>query len=292
MEKVKTVVEAEDLDKLRSKRKAINTFLLYAIWQERNGQPELLDTFLLAARASRVLGYMWFNTHRQFISTLLSGGVSPRALILVSPYIPWSKLIFSGGLIQQQWVAATCAVPYTEEVGQSVVDTVLQITSRREQLPHNPTDIWLWFTGWPSLPPVCLERDFGTYPHVVKTIRGLKDTEVLKSYLLHAWSQWNSIWAEGFNEICASIHEDLGGFEMGHHRVDLIQRLDYILSQLYQGPEHFEQYGLGFNEGFLQTMTDQYQTLREILLEMELKVITCESYPIVGLLCINPGGHT
>ena len=110
--------------------------------------------------------------------------------MLVSPYIRWDWLTCRGGLVQL-WATAVSAVPDTEEVASSVVDTLLQIASQRDLLPHIPADTWLWLTKRPHLPPICLGRNAGTYAHVVKAVRALKDVEVLKSYFLLVWSEWN-----------------------------------------------------------------------------------------------------
>ena len=46
IQRVETLVEAEDHDPLQFKRKAISALLLYAVWQERDGRPEMLATIL------------------------------------------------------------------------------------------------------------------------------------------------------------------------------------------------------------------------------------------------------
>ena len=50
------------------------------------------------------------------------------AAILVSPHVPWWQFE-DGERLVQLWADASSAVPYTDEVGQSVVDTLLQIAS-------------------------------------------------------------------------------------------------------------------------------------------------------------------
>ena len=58
------------------------------------------------------------------------------------------------------------------------------------------------------------------------------DIEVLKSYLFAVWSEWDWLSNYCFDEMCILIRDDFGGIEMGHHRTDLIQRLDDVLGQL------------------------------------------------------------
>ena len=79
------MAEAEDYRPLESKRMAITTLLPYAVWQERDGQPETLDTIIRAIRASRMRDFMWYRVNF-FFSTLLSEA-SPRAIMLTSPRV-------------------------------------------------------------------------------------------------------------------------------------------------------------------------------------------------------------
>ena len=183
------MVEAEDICLLQSKRKAITALLPYAVWRERDGQPEILDTILHAARASRTSAFMWRHII-QSVSTLLSGA-SPRAIVLASPHIPWGWLTNRGGLIQQ-WAATTSVVPYTEEVAESVVGTLLQIASNDTLLRQVTADVWSWLIKRPSLPPgICWGHDLETCARTIETIRALNDVEILKSYLLLVWSEWD-----------------------------------------------------------------------------------------------------
>ena len=269
------MAEAEDPTELRTKRKAIATLLPYAIWQERDGEIEMLDTFLDAARASGMSGFVWHRVD-YFTRTLLREA-TPRAIVLVSPRIPWHWLTVGEGSVRR-WVAAASAAQHTEEVAQCVVDTLLRIASEEELLPHITADVWSWLTKWPSLPPVCLGRFYGSYLHVVKAVRELGDIEVLKSYLLLVWSEWNALWDEGFDEICASLHEDFGGVGMDHHRVDFIQRLDYILGQLDQGLESLKRHNPNLRQRRFQKMKDQYGKIKEILLETKNEAVTRRSY--------------
>ena len=277
------MAETGDPDELRSKRKAVTALLPYAIWQERGGEPLMLNTFLRAAQAS---GMMYFTWHRidRFASTLLSEA-SPRAIVLASPHIPWYLLTDRRDLVQQ-WAAATSLVPYTEEVARSVVDTLLQVASRRKLLPYITADLWAWLKKRPSLPPVCAGRYYGTYLHVTKAVRKLEDVEVLKSYLLIVWSEWDAIWNEGFDQICASIRGDLSGTRMDRHCVDLIQRLDHVLGELDQGLEYLQQRNHNLREYDFQLMESQYRELREMLPEVDTEAIT--RGPLPTFMCALP----
>jgi hypothetical protein len=192
------MVDSEDRGTLQSKRKAITTLLPYVIRQERDGQPELLDTFLRAVGASKEWEFVWHRVGK-YASGLLHEA-SPRAIVLLLPHIRWDWLADREGLVQL-WVTAVSTVPDTEEVASSVVDTLLQIASQHDLLQHIPTNIWLWLTKRPHLPPICLGRNVGTYAHVVKAVQALQDVEVLKSYLILVWSEWSHFSPGSFNSV-------------------------------------------------------------------------------------------
>ena len=258
------MTEAEDYHPLQSKRKAITTLLPWAVWRERDGQPEMFDMILRATRASRASMFMWYHID-QFTSTLLSEA-SPRAIVLTSPHILWYQLGDREDLVQC-WVSAASAVPYSEEIAQCVVDMLLQIASECGPW-YTPVNLWLWLTKRPSLPPICPGRYCGTSSSIVEAVRALNDIEVLKSYLLLVWSEWDTLYTDGFNKMCTLIRDDFGGFEMGHHRTDLIQRLGHVLGQLDRGLEYFQQYKPWFDEYDLQKRRNRYLKLRETLEEI------------------------
>ena len=202
VQNLKAMVDREDRGALRSKRKAITALLPYAIRRERNGQPEMLDTFLHAVGTSKEWRFMWHRVGQ--CASGLFHEASPRAIVLVSPHICWDWLADRGDLVPL-WATAVSAVPDTEEVASSVVGTLLQIASQRDLLPHIPGDTWLWLTKRPCLPPICLGRNVGTCAHVVKAVRALKDVEVYKSYFLLVWSQWNHFSPGSFNSVSGRV---------------------------------------------------------------------------------------
>jgi len=162
---------------------------------------------------------------------------TPRAVILTSPYIPWDQLASRWDLVAK-WATVVSVVPYTEEVGQSVVDVLLQIASVRELVQSIPVDVWLWLTKRPPLPPICMGRYVGTRSRVVRAVRAIKDPEVHKSYLLVVWSEWCDLRGRSaLNQMCALIREDFSGsgIEMEHHRAELLQELARVLGQLDRG---------------------------------------------------------
>ena len=275
--KLKITALAGDYNLLRSKRKAISALLPYAVWQEQDGKPQALDAFLSAARASKQREFTWSHIGG-FAATQLSE-VSPWTVILATPYILY--LVNKGDLFQH-WAAAASAVPYTEEVAQSVVDTLLQFAY--EDYLYITVDMWSWLKTRPSLPPVCRGHYHGTCLPIVEAVQGLTDIETLKSYLLVVWSEWNSLQRSGFDAMYALTHDHFGEIGMGHHRADLIKRLDHILGELDQGLEHLQQHNPDLERDDVQEMEHQYGELKNMLLEMNIKAITRMSDPISMLL--------
>jgi len=68
-----------------------------------------------------------------------------------------------------------------------------------------------------------------------------------------------------------SIREDLSEIEMWRHREDLLGHLDHVLEQSDLGLEHLGQHEPGIDEGDIRQRKDQYGTLREVLLEVDME---------------------
>jgi len=236
----------------------------------------MLDAFLCAARASGTSEFGWSRV-RQHVGAPLSKA-TPRAVVLASPHIQWEFLADRGDLVRR-WAAATSAVPDTEEVVQSVLDTLFQVASQDALLPHIPANVWSWLAKKPSLPPVYWGRDAGAHLHVAKAVRGLGNIKIIKSYFLLVWSEWDYLASGGFDESRASIREDFGGVGDGCHRAELIQHLDRVLAQLDRGLEYLQQHNPNPGERNFRMMKDQYRELKEILLETNIGAVARESYP-------------
>jgi hypothetical protein len=261
---LKAMVEAGALHILQRRCKTIDALLPYVVRRAQDGQPEMFNTFLSTATASGERGYPWCRIAPHAVRLLCEA--SPRVIILASPHIPWRYLT---GDSVQRWTTAASEFPYTEEVRQSVVDALLHIASLSEPSPHIPISVWSWLTKQPSLPPSSWGCFLGTHVHVVKAVRRLDDIEILKSYLLLIWSEWDIIRPDGLDEICVSIREDFGGIGMGRHRAALIQHLDHVLGQLDRGLGYLQQQNPDLGEPRLQEMKRQYGKFEEVLLEVE-----------------------
>ena len=152
-----------------------------------------------------------------------------------------------------------------------MVDTLLQIAQVSHLRPHIPVDIWTWLKKRPSLPPVCWGRGWGTEFDIVHQIRGLGDIEILKSYFLLVWSEWDWLYDSGIDEMKIAIGEDFGGIGMWCHREDLIERLDYVLGRLERGWEFLHQRNPSVNGYHIERGKACYGELKEILLEVDGK---------------------
>jgi len=260
---------ADDLDTLRPKRKAITALFPFAARQERDKQYPILDVFVKTSRACKLL---WHHIG-PFLETQLNGAGDfslKRAIMLVSPYMPWGSLLFSGDLAQA-WAATASTIPKEEEIAPSIVDTLFQIAYRDLLQSHKHGNVWSWLTLRPPLPPICGARFMGSHPNVVSMVRSLKDIEILKSYLFLIWSEWGSLRDEGFDNICDSIRDDFGRIEMCSDCADLVERLDQVLGQLNRGLEYLRQDTPWLDEYGFQKRKRQYGELKAILLEEDRK---------------------
>jgi len=87
---VKKMARAEDPRNPCSKNKALVTLLPYAVLQERDGRPEMLDMLLHTARASGTLMFAWYHAKPTIVALLSKA--TPRAIVLASPSIVWCSL--------------------------------------------------------------------------------------------------------------------------------------------------------------------------------------------------------
>lgn len=253
---------------IHSKRKALTALFPYVVLQVKEGQHEMFDLFLRTVRTSEHSGLMWVYIE-PFLSALLDEKASifsKRAAMLISPHVPWWLLQDRERLIQS-WAGAASTAPYTEDIGRSVVDTLLQVASWKS--PTIPAGMWSWLNKRPQLPPICPGRYWGSRRTVFRPIRALNDIETFTSYLLLVWSEWDFLMPKGFNEMCASMQKDFVGEEMGHRRQDLLRRLGHIRRELELGLEHIQQQKPMLEEDNLRLRQDQYRTLEEILMKVD-----------------------
>jgi hypothetical protein len=213
--------------------KAIVTLFPYATRLARDEQPAMVNAITLIAQTEvQVFEWRHIGAH---ITAVFDESSSPslnQVITLVWPYARrYHDGLFTRNVVAR-WVKAASTISYSEVVGRSVVDALLQILADdllRSQIPLN---IWAWLKKRPPLPSYCRGRSEGSGQSSVRHIRGLGDVEILKSYLLLVWSEWNSLDTDGFAEMQTSIREDFGGIENYSHRDNLIKHLDRVQGEL------------------------------------------------------------
>ena len=220
--------------------------------------------------AARVSGRGWHHT-RPCIKALIGKSGTPslnRAIILMLPCLDWDDE-WADETTVTWWAAAALALPYTEEVGQSVVDVMLQIAFRRSLRPHIPIDIWVWLKKRPSLPPWSKGRRKAIYSDAIDHIRGLGDIEILKSFFFVVWSEWRCLSDYPLERAEVLIREDFGGIEMRDHRKDLIERVHHILGELDQGLAYLKLQWPDYYEYSMGRAKESYKRLERVLLEVD-----------------------
>lgn len=252
------MVRAANPGPIFSKRKAISILLPYAIFLEQGGQQGMVDAISRAARVSDSddKPFMWHPVIL-YISRLFEQR-SPtslnRVIALISPFVPWDGAL-NNKVAVTRWAAAASAIPYTEEVGQSVVVALLQIASVRFLRPHVPIDMWGWIKRPPSLPLTYNGRLDVTHTALIPYIRRLGDIDILKSYLFLVWTDRDPFRPGSILAMETSVREVFGGIGMEDHRQDLIEHLDRVLEQLNRRPESLS----------VREVKKQYSTLKDLL---------------------------
>ena len=263
------MVEVASPDLIFSKRKAITTLLPYAIFLEQGGQKAMVDAIFRAARASDSGKFLWRHVIL-YISRLFEKR-SPtslnRVIALISPYVPWGGAL-NNTIAVARWAAAASAIPYTVEVGQSVVHALLQIADIELLRPHIPIHMWGWTKRQTSFPAVDHGEPNKGDTSTLLFIRALGDIEILKSYFLLIWSdRWTPV--PGIIEDTeSSIKKDFCGVGMERHRRDLLERLDHILGRLDQRLEDCRQDKSSLQRD-LQVAKKKYTGFRAVLLAVD-----------------------
>jgi len=273
---------------------AIRVPFWYAVHQERCGDASFFDAIVrLAGKQPNQ------NTLRELLWPLdvpkMFTHASPRAIIHVTPHLGLATEPISATRdLISEWLAAVSVTPRTEEVARSVVITLLQIAVNGDLWLSIPADVWLWFNERPSLPPPSSGDIFWkSRRSIVRTVRGLNNTEILASYLIMVWSKWEHIFNVDYPEMRMSVHDSFRGIGMGCHRVELIQRLDYVLGELDRRSERLD------TEKFLwryeaedhempEIKREKYEELKRILQEADQEATEILNRMLHRLISLNP----
>lgn len=229
----------------------------------------MIDAILSAAKASNSSPsntgkFMWHQVVL-YVSKLFEKR-SPtslnRIITFISPHVPWDGAL-NNTIAVARWAAAVSTIPYTEEVGSSVVDTLFQISFVDILRPHIPIDIWRLLKRQPSLPSTCHGLTMGGYGNTVAYVRRLGDIDILKSYFLLVWRDRYAPSSDGAHAMERSIRDDFSGVRMEQHRNDLIKRLDHVLEQVDQRLEYSP------NDAAYQLVKKRYTNLKGVLMEVD-----------------------
>ena len=270
-QKLNAIAEVGDSDLVNLKFEAISALCPYAVFLEQSGQQEMIDAI------SRTAWVYTGNHHFMYligpyIATLFVKPNSPslnRLIVLALPHLGpfYRRVLLTDSMAVMKWAAAAVEVLYTEVIGWSVVDTLLYVASEEHLRHHITVDVWKLLMNVSSLPPDLCRKKWGSSLDIDRYVRGLGDIEILKSYFLLVWSEWNV--REGLDQMEISMREDFSGIGMWSHRKDLVNRLDYILGQLDRRLEYLQQHKLWINKNDIKSGQKQYGILKKALLEVD-----------------------
>ena len=259
---------------LWSKIKAISALFPYAARLAQGKQREMIEAILRISSNLSSRGFMWCHIGA-YITSWFDESSSPslnNAITIAGPCILWNHNGYTQGAVAR-WAAAVSATPYSEAVAQSVVGALLKMTYDRSLLPLIPVEIWAWLKRQPFLPPTYRGRELAALPEVIHHVRGLGDIDLLKSYFLLVWSEWEHLDPNGPTKMETVIREEFCGIGMRRHRKDLMERLDQVLSQLDRGLEYLKQLNPKTSEYRVTLAREQYRQLKEALVEVDRVVM-------------------
>ena len=193
------------------------------------------------------------------------------------------------GAMMQLWAAAASALPYTVDIGERVIDALLQMAFQDVLRPHIPVTAWGWLRRRPALRPGSPGLELGTKKDVVRTVRKLGDIGLITSYLIVIWSEWSDLDPIGCEEMYRLVREELSGIRATGCRADLIQRLDYVLSWFNQGWQYVWPNRPSPTEAAFLQKKEWYEGFRRALLEVEeetMNILAGTYAKIVVRLCL------
>ena len=282
------MVEAADPSPIMLKRKAIGALFPYVVRLEQGGDQRMVDVFARIARVVNSERFVWHHIKLD------------QVLALASPHVPWGDGPHDE-IVVAKWALAASVIPYTEEVGRRVAEVLLHTASVDSLRPSIPAGTWAWLKKRPFLPSRSSGRSKGSSGAIVRQVRAFGDAEILTSYMLLVWSEWDRVddmerdsvgGRSGLAEMRVSIMEDFSGVGMGRHREELIVRLDHVLEQLGRGLEYLGQHKPGVDEGHVQTAKEQYEGFRKVLLEVDGEAANTLARTSSGLIFLGLLTHT
>ena len=211
------------------------------------------------------------------IPKLLGEGSSAtlkRAAILALPHL---ELVWLDSddicTFVDSWITAADTLEYSEDVCQAVVDVLLQMAFFHSVRPHITPKAWAWLNKRPSLPPRCRGRllcSIGS--NVLPAVRSRKDTELLASYLVTMWSEWDCAGEWVFEGMCDVLREEFvrrdgDDVVLREYRMDLLARLNLVLRELGKGLDYLRVRNLEIQPDEFEVISERYKELKRILVQ-------------------------
>lgn len=235
----------------------------------------MLDAFLSVVKHFPYTSQWTRRYIRPVIPKMLAEG-SPtalkRAAVLALPHLELSWLD-SDGIRDfiELWISAADALDDTEEVRQAVVDVLLQMAFFHSVRVHITPRAWSWLNKRPALPPRCRGRllcSIGS--NVLPAIRAHNDIELLTSYLVTMWSEWDCAGEWAFDGMCEALWEEFCGDddEAREYRKDLLGRLNLVLGELGKGLGHLKVRHPDMQPDELEVIRERYKELKRILVQV------------------------
>lgn len=195
--------------------------------------------------------------------------------------------------MMQLWIAAASTLPYTVDIGERVIDALLQMAFQDYLRPHIPAVAWEWLKKRPVLHPQSPGLKLGTTKDVVRAVRELGDIALVTSYLLVTWSEWSDLDTAGCEEVHVLVRTKFSGIHATGYRADLLQRLDYVLTWFDRGWQYvWPNRPIPTEPEFLQKK-QWYERFKRELLEVEeaaMKTLAGTSYRVIlhfrPLMCV------
>ena len=193
------------------------------------------------------------------------------------------------GDMMQRWIAIASELPDTHDARDNVVKGLLRMASQEELRPYLPVVAWEWLKKRPVLGCETGPFRYGDWESGLQMVQTLGDIELITSYLFVIWSEWNPLRCSDCEGMQRLIREELNGIHAVGYRGDLIQRLDYVLSQFDRGYEYLRSHQGGFEyEHVFLSAKQKYEGFRRDLLEVDeeaAKILAGMSSKVVASFC-------
>ena len=220
---------------------------------------QTLPSVLWILTAFSLISYGTLTTALQHSEAVLPGSFKYATLAAFKYGRKFPRHASDISAIMRLWMKAASALPYTDDVGGSVVVGLLKMASIDQSLSHIPTVAWDWLNKRPVLTPECAALLPGSTKRVIQTIQRLGGVRLIASYLCLIWSEDHEICYSNTSAMHRLIREELGGIGAVGYRTDLIRRVDHVLLQLDRS-----------SQGDWRTK-EKYEKFRRELLEVDEK---------------------